>query len=78
MNNTKSFVENLNHDELVRLNASLRFFLGYDTSKREAYTHSLLIFPDIKEELQENIKMVFDMSGFDFFNNVTNSDWIRS
>lgn len=65
----QNFVESLTHDEIVRLNASLRLFIGYESSMRDAYQYSLVKFPDTQDELQQNIEAVFSMSGTDFFNN---------
>lgn len=76
MINIHNFVENLTHDEMVRLNASLRFFLGYDNTKRDAYVKSLTDYPETENELIENINAVFSMSGIDFFNNVSYFDRI--
>lgn len=76
MIDTKGFVDKLDHDSLVRLNASLRYFLGYDDTKREAYVNSLVNFPETENELVENIDSVISMSGKDFFNNITYADGI--
>lgn len=76
MIDAKGFVDKLDHDSLVRLNASLRYFLGYDSTKREAYVNSLINFPDTENELIENISSVTSMSGKDFFDNVTYTDGI--
>ena len=56
-----TFTENLSHDEIVRLNASLRFFLGYDNNKRYAYVKSLVVYPETENELIENIIAVFSI-----------------
>lgn len=78
MTSIQNFVESLNHDEIVRLNASLRFFLGYDDTKRDAYVKSLVAYPETENELIENINAVFSMPETDFFNDVIYFNKLKS
>ncbi len=76
--NVESFVYSLSHDELMALDACLSIFFDEKQSKRDAYTESLINFPETKEDSINKLSRLLAFRGSDFFDNVTNFDRIRS
>lgn len=77
-NQIDSFLELLSHDQLIRLDAALRFFFNEDTSQRDAYSESLMSFDiNSNQGIKVRLNRLFNLSGHDFFNSITDFDRIR-
>ena len=75
LNHINKFIDSLSHDQIVRLDAALRFFLNEDSTQRDAYSSSLVDF-DAKtnQTTEKRLEALFSLSGHDLFNNISNCD----